>query len=69
MSRTFVLERQEDETGVSGTGRVAEGIEFTDGTCAIRWLTETRSTVLYASIEAVEKIHGHGGKTAIVFDN
>ena len=35
--RAFVLQRNEDETGVSGTGIVAEGVEFSDGTVALRW--------------------------------
>jgi hypothetical protein len=62
----FVLNRIEDETGISGTGVVAEGVIFTDGTVAVRWLTETASMGVYQSIEDVETIHGHGGKTEIV---
>lgn len=61
----FVLVREEDATGVSGTGMVAEGIQFTDGTCAMRWRTAVRSTAFYASIEDVEHIHGHDGKTKV----
>lgn len=64
--RTFELHRIEDETGISGTGIIAEGIIFTDGTCALRWKTVNRSTGLYDDIETLEKIHGHGGKTKIV---
>lgn len=63
--RLFVLDRLEDETGISGTGIVAEGVLFSDGTCALRWRTETASTGVYASTEDVEAIHGHGGKTVI----
>jgi len=33
--RTFFLERIEDETGISGTGIVAEGVEFSDGQIAM----------------------------------
>lgn len=64
--RTFELHRDTDETGVSGTGIVAEVVEFDDGTCALRWMTECRSTAVYASIGDVEKIHGHGGQTRLV---
>lgn len=64
--RTYELVRDEDETGVSGTGRVAQLVEFDDGTVALRWLTETSSTAVYADLGAVAKIHGHGGKTRIV---
>lgn len=64
--RTFVLERTEDVSGVSGVGTVAEGIEFSDGRVALRWIVgEHRSTVSWDSIESVEKIHGHGGATTI----
>ena len=63
--RLFHLVRAEDESGVSGTGVVAEGIEFTDGTCALRWLTPTASTALYASTEDVTTIHGHEGRTKV----
>ena len=35
--RTFRLIRDEDPTGISGTGSVAEGVEFDDGTVAMRW--------------------------------
>lgn len=66
--KRFHLRRNEDESGVSGTGRIAEGVMFTDGTCALRWLTEHRSTALYENIQTLIKIHGHGGKTAVVFE-
>ena len=58
--------RVEDETGVSGTGLVAQGCRFDDGTVVLRWLTEWRSTAVYASLNDAERIHGHGGKTKIV---
>jgi hypothetical protein len=66
--KTFHLDRLEDETGVSGIGKVAEGVQFTDGTVAIRWLTDKASMGVYQSIEDVETIHGHGGKTQIVWE-
>lgn len=37
--RTFELERQSDETGVSGTGVVVEGVAFTTGVVVAHWLT------------------------------
>jgi hypothetical protein len=63
--RIFRLNRIEDESGVSGTGVVAEGVEFWDGTCSLRWGSDTRSTAIYDSIADVETIHGHDGKTKI----
>jgi len=67
--RTFTLERDEDVTGVSGTGTVAEGVEFSDGEVVIRWLVgQHQSTVVWAQgIESVKAIHGHDGKTRIVY--
>jgi len=67
-TRLFHLLRLDDESGVSGTGRVAEGVVFSNGWVALLWLTETPSMGFYPSIEAVETIHGHSGKTRVVFD-
>jgi hypothetical protein len=63
--RRFILSRHEDACGVSGTGLVAEGIEFSSGRCVICWLTLTPSIAVYENIADVEKVHGHGGKTVI----
>lgn len=65
--RRFVLERDEDETGISGIGVVVEGVEFSDGRVAYRWMTEHRTDQLADSMEKVEIVHGHNGKTRIVW--
>lgn len=65
--RMFDLIRTEDATGISGTGQVAEGVVFSDGTCAMRWRTSTASTGFYDSVEDLIIIHGHGGKTQVVY--
>lgn len=65
--RTFHLQRDDDLTGVSGTGLVAQGVEFDDKTVAMRWLSATATTVIYDSIRHVETIHGHGGRTRVVW--
>ena len=65
--RLFHFERREDESGVSGTGIVAQGVVFDNGWCALTWLTEHTSVAFYTSISEVEAIHGHNGKTRIVF--
>jgi hypothetical protein len=65
--RPFGLYRHEDVTGASGTGLVATGVCFSDGQVVIRWRGDTPSTVVWPSIEAAEKVHGHGGKTQIVW--
>lgn len=66
--RTFHLQRNEDVSGVSGTGKVAEGVVFSDGRVALRWFGEHRSTVLWDSLHSVEVIHGHDGRTRIVME-
>lgn len=66
----FYLQRNEDETGISGEGIVADGVIFRDGKVALRWRpgpVSYQSTAIYDSIEAVEAIHGHGGKTKVVY--
>lgn len=64
--RRFRLVRDTDVTGVSGTGVVAEGVVFSDGTVAIRWVTgEHRSTVVWADLASVVAIHGHNGATVV----
>lgn len=69
-SRRFHLQRDTDITGVSGTGRVAEGIVWSDGTASVRWLGERPSTVFWENgLADAEYVHGHGGHTRIVWDD
>lgn len=65
--RLFVFQRIEDESGMSGTGIVAEGVEFSNGMVVITWLTPYRKVDVCENIKALEAVHGHGGKTKIVF--
>ena len=67
MSRLFQLHRDEDVTGVSGIGVVADGVVFPDGVAVVRWRGDRQSTVVWPSIEDVEAIHGHNGATRIVW--
>jgi hypothetical protein len=67
MPRRFVLDRVEDMTGVSGTGIVAWGVQFPDGSVAIRWNTKWTSTACYASMDHVANVHLHHGATQIVW--
>lgn len=65
--KRFNLVRTEDVSQVSGLGTVAEGIVFSDGIAVLRWLTAGGSTGVYDSIEDLEKIHGHEGRTKIIY--
>lgn len=67
--KTFYLQRDEDETGISGTGKVAEGVVFANRKVVLTWLTDVTSIVMYESIADVEHIHGHNGKTRVVYDS
>jgi len=71
VARTFRLVRDEDATGVSGTGTVAEGAEFSDGTVALRWTSTFPTSVVFhdRGMDSVVAVHGHGGKTRIVWDD
>lgn len=63
--RRFLLDRFEDISGVSGTGFVAEGVVFSDGTAALRWLTDPSSTAIYATVDDLLDVHGHNGSTRL----
>jgi len=64
----FELHRDVDISDISGTGIVAEGVEFTDKSVTLRWRSEwPASVVCDGGIESVKAIHGHGGQTRIVW--
>lgn len=74
----FELLRTTDVTGISGTGVVAEGVQFSDGTVVLRWLDHQTpevhrtsgvrpTTVMHESIGSVLALHGHGGATQLVW--
>jgi hypothetical protein len=64
--KLFHFYRNDDHSGVSGTGPVVEGVEFTNGWCALRWISNKSSMCFYQSIEEVKAIHSHGGKTEVI---
>lgn len=66
-ARRFLLMRDVDVTGTSGTGEVAEGVMFRSGQVALTWLSPYTSVAVYANMEVVEHLHGHGGNTRIVW--
>ncbi|MER7248715.1 hypothetical protein [Kribbella sp. NPDC000426] len=64
--RCFVLDRHSDPSGVSGTGVVAEGVEWSDGTVALHWGGKYATTTVWPDgIEALLTIHGHSGSSTI----
>ena len=63
--RRFRLVRDQDVSGVSGTGHVADGVQFEDGTVVTRWRATIAQTCVWTSIEHVEAVHGHSGATRV----
>jgi hypothetical protein len=70
---TFRVHRDQDVSGISGTGVVAEGVQFSDGWVVTHWLNqapmwEPKTDVWHhKGTGPVTKIHGHGGATRIVW--
>lgn len=67
LPRRFVLVREEDVSGISGTGVVAEGVAFSNDVVALRWRSEWPTSVVFhdRGIESLEAVHGHNGRTRI----
>lgn len=63
--KTFEMTRERDtggeksEGGHSGTGKVLEGVVFTDGTTVVRWSVEGQpnSTAVWDSYESFAHFH------------
>lgn len=66
--KRFYLQRNIDETGISGTGKVTQGFEiYKNGPVVMYWDTEVYSGSFYKNVNDVVKIHGHNGKTELVW--
>lgn len=76
--RRFYLNRIEDNTGTSGEGIVAIGVEYPDGAVHMQWLndqnpdleTESNGVAFKPApdgTEATREIHGHGGRTEVIW--
>lgn len=63
----YTMERDHDDSGVSGTGHVGYAVVFPNGLCIVSFRmdlqTSSKSCTIYQSFEDAVKIHGHGGKT------
>lgn len=67
--RRFVLQRNEDVSGVSGLGVVAEGVLFSSDVAVLQWCGEWPTSVVWhqQGMASIDKIHGHQGRTQIVW--
>lgn len=50
------------------SGIVAEGVVFSNGWCAVRWLSKVRNVESYASIENLEGAYCADGKAIVVWE-
>lgn len=64
-TRRFVLNRKHDPTGTSGTGLVAEGVQFSNGQVVIHWLSQLEAINVYGNALVLERLHGHDGSTLV----
>lgn len=76
--RCFEVHRETDVSGVSGEGVVAVGVVTEAGDAIMKWFNEdnprleTNTDGLSIKpapdgVEATEEIHGHGGRTEVVW--
>lgn len=67
--RRWLMIREEDISGVSGIGIVAEGVEFSNGWVAVTWDSRYTSVTVYSSISVAQTVHSHKGQheTKVVF--
>ncbi len=66
--RRFIVHRRGDLSATHDANQVNaadvpqfEGVVFSDGVVAVRWLTAARSTSVWADFETMMKVHGHVG--------
>ena len=70
--RTFYVLREHDETGISGTGRVLEGVVFHTGQIVICWHSQYLSITIFDSWSAFDGVHLHAhpeNRTRIIFQD
>lgn len=56
----FYLNRIVDESGMSGLGKVSEGVILPNGVAIMWWLVPPHSVQMYKSIKELHFIHKHG---------
>ena len=72
--RTFTVARQSDETGVSGTGVVIEGVVLATGQCIVHWLypPPRGGIAIFDSMNDFIRVHIQphpGNKTIITYQD
>lgn len=68
MPRRFALRRHRDRSGISGVGVVAYGTWYPGGAATLAWCSgPVRSVTVFESVGDIERIHGHGGDSVLVW--
>jgi hypothetical protein len=65
--RTFYIFRHEDVNGLSGVGIVAVGVVWPNGKAHMQWTSFRASFEIHESIDNLMEIHGHSGKTELIW--
>lgn len=66
IGKRFLLKRIIDDSGVSGTGYVAFGVEWPSKKVTIEWIVgENISQENHESLESCMAVHGHGKHTLV----
>lgn len=64
--KRFYLQRKMDVSHVSGTGRVADGIQLSSGKVVLEWIVgEHRSMEIWPCLDDCIAVHGHGDLTTV----
>jgi len=71
---TLTICRQSDESSVSGTGVVIEGVQYATGQVVLHWLTPAPrgSIAIFESLEDFKRVHVNphpGNKTIITWSD
>ena len=78
LPRRFELVGDEDVSDTSGTGVVAVGVAYPDGAVHMQWRNAENDDLEIdengcafkpapSGVEATEEVHGHGGRTRLVW--
>ena len=65
---TFTVCRQNDESGVSGTGVIIEGVQYATGQVVLHWLTPVPrgSIAIFESLNDFKKVNPHPDNKTII---
>ncbi len=69
--KQFYLQRNIDVNGVSGTGKVVEGVVLPSGRVVIEWQGKYPSICIYNSIQEFQSVHvdSHPGCSEIIYES